>query len=117
MKRTTTEDIMGDFGYRLVWSVQDHWADVIAYKVASRDQNWVPQFVIEVSDLEEQSPSLEGAEKHLDGYVKWDGCSEFKFGHLHLCGPDGYKEHFELLQHIYHRAFQLMGREPEYPWK
>jgi hypothetical protein len=33
-----------------------------------------------------------------------------------LCGADDYKKHIALLEYIYKRAFELMGRPQEEEW-
>ena len=115
--RITTEDILGEFGFRLVWSVLDHWADVKAYKVEATDENHAPLFWRKGSSTNNgPTPNVDEAESYLEGYVKWDGCTELDQGCPHWCGPDGFKKHFALLRHIYESAFVLMGGEPEEPW-
>ncbi len=116
-KRVSFEDVGGEFGFRLKWSVLDHWADVEAWEIASRidDEKGTPQFLSE--SLVEHLPFDEKLPKYLDGLVKWDGCSEFEFGNIHWCGPRYYLKHFALLKHIYNRAQVLMRREYiEDPW-
>jgi len=61
-------------------------------------------------------------ELYLSCYIKWDSCSHFYFGeedeannpsgYLHICGVEYYKQHIQLLEHLYKRAFEVMGREP-----
>jgi len=49
--------------------------------------------------------------------INWQGCSHLSMddiGKLHLCGREGYKEFFDLLNCIYKEAFILMNREDEY---
>jgi hypothetical protein len=117
-KRTTTEDVLGDFGFRMVWSVSDLWADVTAYEITGRgmEEN-APLFERKGATCgPDHVESHEDAEEYLDGYVKWDGCTELDMGRPHWCGPYGYKKHCALLRYIYERAFQLMGREPDDAW-
>jgi hypothetical protein len=56
--------------------------------------------------------SLPSDELYLRGYVRWDGCSEIRFGDYHWCGWKDWRKHMELLSHLYLRAFELMGVEP-----
>lgn len=119
-KRTTTEDIFGEFGFRVRWAVSDYWANVEVYEIiaiecdtervlfAREDARCLPT---------DSTDNIDGAEKYLEGFVKWDGCTELYQGQPHWCGPDGYKKHIALLEYIYKRAFELMGREPEEPWE
>lgn len=70
-----------------------------------------------VSDCSAQFEVLdEDGEDYLSGFIKWDGCSEFDFERVHWCDPHGFRQHFRLLQHIYTKSFELMGREPDEPW-
>ena len=96
MKTKTEEIFKADkcFEFRLEWNVDKHWANVKAFQTLKYDNE----------------------DKYLEGFVKWDGCTELNQGQPHWCGPQQYKAHFALLKYIYHRAFKLMGREPEYPW-
>lgn len=109
-RRLSTEDIDG---FRLAWSVSDSWADVKAYQVEHFSETGEPMFERDGGTC---TPDTTEALEYLDGYVKWDGCSEFMFDRVHWCGPDGYKSHFALLRHIYLTAFKLMGRDPEEAW-
>lgn len=111
-KRVTTEDILGEFGFRLVWSVSDHWADVKVYEILARDENAEPVFAHrEWKSLPGDSVTdVSEAEVYCEGYVKWDGCAELDQGAPHWCGPDDFVRHCVLLKHIYLRAFELMGR-------
>ena len=115
-RRVTVEDVLGEFGFRVRWSVTDYHAEVEAYELVSSvpekvfaQKNWrsLPSDV--TTDIDE-------GEIYLTGFVKWDGCTELSQGQPHWCGPDGYKKHIALIKYIYHRAFELMGREPEEPW-
>ena len=116
--RETTEDILGQFGFRLVWWVQDHWADVAAYAVGCTDTDGRnPEFPKANADVIEFTSNVNQAEAYLTGFVKWDGCTELDMGCPHWCGPADYRKHCALLEHIYKRAFELMGREPEEPWE
>lgn len=117
-KRVTTEDILGEFGFRVRWSVSNTWADVAVFDITGRDANsnvalfnrrdWVA--------LPDPVESIEEAESYLEGFVKWDGCTELNQGQPHWCGPEDYKKHIALLRYIYRRAFELMGHKPETPW-
>lgn len=115
-KRLTTEDVLGDFGFRLCWAVEDHWADVKAFEITGYE-NGAPLFGrLDARSSADTTGDVSEAEAYLEGFVKWDGCSEFGLGHVHWCGPDAYKKHFRLLEYVYRRAFELMGRHPEEDW-
>lgn len=118
-KRETIEDVLGEFGFRLRWRVSDCWADVEAFHVESIfDEGGLNrrEFWMQGARGQEWTPDIDNAEHYLKGHVKWDGCTELDMGCPHWCGPDQYALHCALLKHIYTRAFELMGREPEDPW-
>jgi len=107
-KRITIEDIGGDFGFRVKWSVLDHWADFEVYAVIEVGD--FKRFMrSEWKDSGDTTPNISDAKKYLSGFIKWDGCSEFKFD-SHLCGAEAFKKHCALLRYIYLRAPELMGR-------
>lgn len=105
--KVVTEDILGDFGFRLVWTVESHVANVVAYEICGRDcESNAPIF--------ENSPdSLThvGAESYLTAMIKWDGCSHFNFGdkdgYIHLCGQGCYAKHCALIKYLWDRAGSL----------
>lgn len=112
-KRKTIEDA---HGFRLVWSVSDTWADVTAYEMTGTFMDGSPCFELESGNGCDATENIDEAEVYLSGFVKWDGCTELDQGQPHWCGPNGYKKHIALLRHIYIRAHELMGRQPEEPW-
>ena len=116
-----TEDVLGEFGFRLVWEVDNYRARVSAYKIASivigdTDADDVIQFESVIGTGEQFTSDLDKSVIYLDGFVKWDGCTELDMGCPHWCSPLDYIKHGELLKHIYQRAFELMGREPDEAW-
>lgn len=117
-KRTTIEDVLGDFGFRVRWSVSDVWADLAVYDITGRDGDTnLPLFNRRgYTSSPDPVESIDDAEPYLEGIVKWDGCTELNQGQPHWCGPEGYKKHIALLRYIYRRAFELMGRVPEESW-
>lgn len=119
-KRLIQEDVLGEFGFRLLWSVEDHWADVKAYKIVAVSDK--PGFEYYVNGTREIcfNPEVfgyENLETYLEGYIKWDGCCELNQGQPHWCGPHDFGYHILLLEHIYKRAHELMNREPEDEWQ
>ncbi len=117
-KRLTTDDIGSEWGFRLLWSVQDHWADVRVYEKVYTDPMEGALFAKEGWQAlpDDCTPDPEKAETYLKGYVKWDGCTELSFGHQHWCGAEGYRKHIALLTYIHHRAHELMGVQPLSDW-
>lgn len=119
--RRFTEDALPDagaFGFRLRWVVDKAWVDVEVYEIFCRQEDGRLSLK---SSADECAPTddIDAAEQYLRATIKWDGCSHFTFGdrngdgYLHLCGPTAYRAHADLVCHLYRRAFELMGREPE----
>ena len=112
----TIEDVGGEFGFRLRWRCKSYWADVEVWEIHGRHDG-APLFWEEEhssnSITEKWTPEFP---KYIEGFVKWDGCSEFDF-HGHFCGAEAYIKHFSLLKYIYIRAGQLSGHNHiECPW-
>ena len=60
--------------------------------------------------------NLEEAQRVLEGYIKWDGCSDFDFypdhgGNEHFCGKRHAVGLGKLLEFIYDEARIIMGSE------
>ncbi len=54
------------------------------------------------------------ADVYLSGVVTWDSCSEMRLhDQEHWCGWKYWREHMQLLGHLFVTAFDLMGCEPE----
>lgn len=96
---TVDENVLGGPGcptFRVVWSVQDYWADVTVY--------------------EHSGDEADADRRYLYGFIKADGCTELDMGRPHWCGPHFYKLHCQLLSYIYRRAFELMGQPTDDRW-
>lgn len=115
------EDILGDFGFRIRWRYQSHWADVDVWQIAGRDIEGVPLFERNgATDGMGMVQEIEAAEMYLTGFIKWDGCAELDQGNHHWCGIHDFKKHADLLQWLWIRSGQLLeGRDVMvYPdWK
>lgn len=116
--RISSEEILGDFGFRVLWGVSDTWANVAAFVIEQyedSDAGWEAEFTPDDDSVRGLTPHVYEAEPYLQGYVKWDGCAELDQGGPHWCGAKHFKRHMKLLEHVYKRAMELMGRS-EYPW-
>lgn len=110
--RKSEEFVFGEMGYLLHWTVSNSWADVVAHRITGRTR---PEGVALYGyDFKETPPPDDDAD--IDGYIKWDGCSELDQGRPHWCGPRDYKMHMALLTYLYRRAFELMGRDQFDVW-
>lgn len=109
--RITIEDVAGEFGFRILWSVKDHWADFTVWAIVSRE-NDKPLFELK-DNCAEDTDDTEKAEIYCTGFIKWDGCAEIDQGQPHWCGAEDFKKHMALLKYLYLRASELMGRGPD----
>lgn len=54
-------------------------------------------------------------EPYASVIIKWDSCSHLTFGdgdQMHLCGVQYFKQHVMLMEWLYRKAFEMMGRDP-----
>lgn len=112
----TIEDVGGEFGFRIVWSCQTHWANFRVFDVVSRDENGKPSFTRSGwKSLPDHTEDINLAVPYVTGFVKWDGCCEFDFpdgsGAEHFCGARDLIKHFALLKYLYIRAGELCGHD------
>lgn len=81
---------LGPFGWVVHYDVQDHWLDFKAYEIASveqspnKGQRWFARKG--ATDGMDMTLDISDAEPDVDGFVKWDGCSEMSIGQPHFCG-------------------------------
>jgi hypothetical protein len=54
------------------------------------------------------TPDLDKAQESMEGYVKFDGCSQWNMGHEHLCGRHMLKQQSEAMSRVYDLAAKLM---------
>lgn len=111
------DDILGEFGFRVVWrEVNEYIANMEVYKVASLTAEGFPEFAAG-RFMSDRTQDTNEAEVYLEGFIKWDGCTELDMGCPHWCSPEHYQQHCDLLKYLYHRAMELMGRQDEMePW-
>jgi hypothetical protein len=110
------EDIFGEFGFRVVWETDGFSAKFKVYEITGRDNIGALFNLADWRGPFDKTPTEVEAEVYLDGFIKWDGCTEVVAADYHWCGPDGYQKHQYLLYYLYNKAFELMGREPEEKW-
>lgn len=128
-KTALTEDVLTEpFGFRVKWLYSEYSAGVEVWEIVARDGvDDRPLFQRKESNHEPDCVEAadEGAERYLKGFIKWDGCSEFKFapdreecmyGDFHWCGPNDYRRHFALLELLYRRAQVLIVNGNNDPW-
>jgi hypothetical protein len=110
-KKISIVDIFGEFGFRVVWSVLPHWADVKVYKICARgmDKAQTPMFYRkDYRSSDDVVLEIEQAEVYLEGNIKGDGCSELDQGRHHWCDEQDFILHAMLLNYLWQRAHQLM---------
>lgn len=118
-KTVLIEDVLGDFGFRVKWTYESHWADVEVYEIVARSEGDV-RGVFDVPHFnragymssDDQVEEIHGAEKYINGFIKWDGCAELDQGNPHWCGVECFKKHCALLEYLWKRSGELLsGRE------
>lgn len=94
-------NLFGDMGFLVTIDTTDHSANILVEEIIGRD--------VETNEILNK-------EKYLEGSIKFDSCSHFWFGdedkYLHLCGAEDFERHILLMQFVYKKAFELMGRSP-----
>ncbi len=106
-----TEDILGEFGFRVVWSYSEYRAEVKAYHIASRgmDAANTPMFLREgYRASDDLVLDIEQAAVYLEGSLKGDGCSDLDQGAHHWCEEQDVIKHCLLLKYLWTRAHQLI---------
>lgn len=116
---TLTETLCADrdglFGFVVVWQIHPAAVQLKAYRVVENDPR--PLFICIGGGSTDVTPDPDEAEVELEGFIKWDGCSEFTMGPVHWCEPYYYKQHFRLLEALYRRAQELIVEGGNYePW-
>jgi hypothetical protein len=107
------EDILGEFGFTIRWSILPHWVDLAVFDKVGMELGDAPKTLYErkgARTSEDHAYNIDEAEPYMEGYVKWDGCTGLDIVSHHWCGLDGYKRHCDLLQYIYTRSQQLMDK-------
>ena len=79
-KRTTVETIFDEFGFTVKWVVEDHWADIEVYEITAIDDDGNLYPKKDYTSSEQLVRNIEDAETYLEGFIKWDGCSELDQG-------------------------------------
>ncbi len=106
-----SEDILGEFGFRVEWHYASHYANVKAFNIEARgmDASRTPMFPRKDSYTSpDHVLETENAEPYLEGTLKWDGCSDINQGDHHGCDEQFFIKHSLLLRYLWTRAHQLM---------
>lgn len=114
IKRKSVDKLLDDhsFGFVIEWEVEDHWADFKVFNVVSTSlvEPKVLDFLKKNHDTcFDHTTDTAEAETYLAGFIKWDGCAEFG-ERTHYCGARCFLDHILLLEFLYKRAAELMGR-------
>jgi hypothetical protein len=111
------EDILGDFGFRVVWTSDGGvCADVVVYEIVGRDENNLPMLG-DICDGIHDEP-----EPYLRGFLKWDACCHFYFGeadnqgYIHICGPENFRKHIDLFEYLLKRGREIVPGADEKMW-
>lgn len=106
------EEILGEFGFTIRWAYSSHWTDVAVFEKVGTEMSEPPRALYHRKDWSDSSDTvyhIDEAEPYLEGFVKWDGCTELDMGRPHWCGLECYRKHCDLLQYIYIRSQQIMS--------
>lgn len=94
----------GSFGWFVKYEVSEHWLDFKAYECIGEMCNpdaGKKLFRAEGSCEHVGLDELDKAEVAIDGYVKWDGCSEMKMGQPHFCGSEDVAEYAQVMSELH----------------
>lgn len=114
------EDILGEFGFRVKWEYTNYYATCSVYEmVAYISGENIPRFIKKDWEIlpDDDTENIDEAEIYIQAYVKWDVSTEIQGGSILLGSLYDYKKHIALIEYIYRRAFELMGREPDKKWE
>ena len=111
-----TEDFGGDFGVTVVFletdkypsSVKFYAAEIIAY---DDDGPFYQKLGADSSEDTVRDPLQ--ADRYVEGFVKWDGCSHINFGdidsgYIHICGIRDFTKLVTVIPAIYERCGELI---------
>ena len=106
-----------------------NYEELESSSVLTKDDNGYPLFLLQVLDVHDHAINFNvwavdswevddahtpcDLDKHLEGSIKWDGCSHLTFGdegYLHFCGERYFKQHCEMLKALYKTATALIPR-------
>ena len=119
-KRDHFDPLGNGFGFTVQWFYYDDYPDTNrqfkVYEISTISDDGFEYLRDDWDSSADHVANIEDAEVYVEGFVKWDGCSEYHFGHLHFCCPRDSKAHIALMEYLYKRAFEVMGRDPEEEW-
>ena len=106
---------------------RDGWV-IFRVNVTERTETHVSGNVESVVSWDGESREPNDVERHLDFYMKWDGCCHLSmgevattdkdgnsFGYYHFCGAIDFENHIFLLRELWKyaaKAIPMMGDEP-----
>lgn len=99
-----SDEILGDFGFVVVWKCADHAFEFVASEITGRchDDN-----------------SIHDTSETLSGWVKWDGCANILYSegnYAHYCQPDDMIKQADLLKWVYEKARSEMPSNEISEW-
>jgi hypothetical protein len=112
-KKTTVRDFVDEagFGYRVEFIGDDAWQDFKAYEISSiSEPAGTPMFCTENNPVQD-TEHIGLAQIFAKGFVKWDGCMEFKLEDSpHFCHQEDAERFGKLFPWIHKTALEIMGR-------
>lgn len=109
------EHIGGELGWTITYEIHSHHVEFVVYEIACAHWSENGKLVAERGYIRkggngpmDNVVSIDDAQSHISGYIKWDGCSEISLGDHHLCGKNDVKKMSDLLLTVYKRCGELM---------
>ena len=115
------ENVGGEYGATVRYKVHENGgsveffaAEILSLGKASDQDEFYPEYWQKGASGYpcDNAQSFENAERYVDGFVKWDGCSHVRFGdenaQLHVCGKSAFDKLATVLAAIYERCGELM---------
>jgi hypothetical protein len=104
------EPLRKEFAFHTVEAVKhDHSVDFLIYEGTGYLEQFSEEVKLGISEV--LGPNY-GDSLVCEGYIKWDGCSNWKFGEgysLHFCGIDEAESFAKLLPDLYRWADEIMS--------
>lgn len=89
-----------------------HFVKLIVVPVAGWDEKDQPMFTGEDHSIEYKPNYCD--DWIFEGFIKWDGCSDFTFNNAHFCSPEQAADLGTLMNCCYHQAHDIINGNDHY---
>ncbi len=96
-----------DFAYEVAWEAEQYCMRFKAYLICSiplEGHPGGPSFRRKGSDWMDWTENHAEAQPAVDGWIKWDGCSDITFDDTHLCGASSFVQYIRMMAWIHAKA-------------